>query len=45
MDDIEIRVYRKVGRNKLRTAKLTSPFGFFGWLRLYFILRRYSVKG
>jgi len=42
----EVRLYRVSGRNKVRIAKIknSNSVGFFGWIRLYFILREYSVK-
>jgi hypothetical protein len=39
----EIRFYRFVGNVKIRTAKIKksgSWFGFFGWCRLWFTLRK-----
>ncbi len=39
----EIRVYRIVGNNKVRAAKIKKSgkwFGFFAWCRLWFTLRR-----
>ena len=39
----EVRVYRFVGKNKIRTAKLKSPLGFFSWCRLWFTLKNYSA--
>jgi hypothetical protein len=41
----EIRVYRYVGKNKLRTAKIknTSQLGFFAWCRLWFTLKNWQV--
>ena len=39
----DIRVYRMVGSNKIRTAKIKKSgnwFGLFAWLRLWFTLRK-----
>jgi hypothetical protein len=43
----EVRLYRVSGKNKVRIAKIknSNSIGFFGWIRLYFILKKYSVKG
>jgi hypothetical protein len=42
----EIRIYRIVGKNKFRTAKIknASWWGFFAWVRLWSTLKHYSVK-
>ena len=42
----EIRVYKHVGKSKVRAAKIKNPheLGFFGWCRLWFTLRKSSVK-
>jgi hypothetical protein len=39
----EIRVYRMVGTNKIRTLKIKKTgnwFGIWGWLRLWFTIRK-----
>ena len=39
----EIRVYRMVGTNKVRTLKIKKTgdwFGIWGWLRLWFTIRK-----
>jgi hypothetical protein len=42
----EIRVYRRIGNTKVRAAKIKNPddLGFLGWCRLWFTLRKWSVK-
>lgn len=43
----EIRIYRVAGKNKVRTLKIKKSgnwFGLFGWVRLWFRLRREETK-
>ena len=40
---LEIRVISSGNGQKIRTAKLKTPGGFFAWMRLWFDLRKYSV--
>lgn len=44
----EIRIYRLVGKGKIRTAKIKSDkpiIGFFDWIRLWRTLKKFSIKG
>lgn len=41
----EIRIYHKQGKNRIRVAKLSALAGLWNWIRLYFTLKKYSVKG
>jgi hypothetical protein len=40
----EIRVYKLQGKTRIRTAKIKKPTGFFGWCRLWFTIKQYSVS-
>ncbi len=38
----EVRVYRRIGKMKIRAAKInnTDEFGFWRWCRLWFALKK-----
>jgi len=45
-NSFEIRIYRKTGKTKIRTALLSKPdqVGLWAWVKLYFTLKSYTVK-
>ena len=43
----EIRIYKKNKKGRIRTAKLNSfeNKSLWSWIKLWFILKKYTVRG